>query len=128
MLSHVCSTPGPSSQYHSRVLAAAVSVRAVFVRAFIAALALTAFACQPSDTTGSVPPPATPLAATAAGPAPVKARSGPDDARGGRLYDNWRAEKGLVSFVPDAAGTPALDGQGGPNQNGTLNDGSGKPL
>lgn len=52
-----------------------------------------------------------------------------DDARGGRLYDNWRAEKKLAdSFVPDSAKTPALDGQGGPNRNGTLSSGSGQPL
>jgi mono/diheme cytochrome c family protein len=52
-----------------------------------------------------------------------------DDARGGRLYDNWRVEKKLTdTFVPDSAKTPALDGQGGPNGNGTLNSGSGQPL
>jgi mono/diheme cytochrome c family protein len=56
-------------------------------------------------------------------------RSGPDDARGGRLYDNWRAEKHLTdSFVPDVSSSPELDGQGGPNANGTLNDGHGQPL
>ena len=52
-----------------------------------------------------------------------------DDARGGRLFDNWRAEKKLEnSFVPDAAKTPELDGRGGPNSNGTLNSASGQPL
>lgn len=52
-----------------------------------------------------------------------------DDARGGRLYDNWRAEKELAdSFVPDSAKTPELDGKGGPNGNGTLSSGSGQPL
>jgi mono/diheme cytochrome c family protein len=53
----------------------------------------------------------------------------PDDERGGRLYDNWRAEKALEkSFVPDSAKTAELDGKGGPFGNGTLGDGSGKPM
>jgi len=57
------------------------------------------------------------------------AHGGPNDARGGRLYDNWRLEKGLrESFVPDASKSAALDGKGGPNQNGTLNLGSGRAL
>jgi len=52
-----------------------------------------------------------------------------NDARGGRLFDNWRAEKKLESsFVPDSAKTPELDGRGGPNGNGTLNSGSGQPM
>ena len=129
MLSPVCSPPGPSSRHHSHACATKVSVRVASGRAFILALAFALFGCQPSDASTSLPPPATPLAAPAgSGSAPVKARSGPDDARGGRLYDNWRAEKGLTSFVPDAVGTAALDGQGGPNQNGTLNDSSGRPM
>jgi mono/diheme cytochrome c family protein len=81
--------------------------------------------------------PATPLApstvgagaAAGASPGGAVERSGPDDARGGRLYDNWRVEKGVSeSFVPDASGTAALDGKGGPNSNGTINDGNGRPL
>jgi cytochrome c553 len=53
----------------------------------------------------------------------------PDDARGGRLFDNFRAEKGLKDqFEPDSSKTPELDGKGGPNGNGTLNDGAGQPL
>ena len=52
-----------------------------------------------------------------------------DDARGGRLYDNWRIEKKLGdAFAPDSAKTPELDGKGGPNGNGTLNDAQGKPM
>lgn len=52
-----------------------------------------------------------------------------DDARGGRLYDNWRAEKGIgESFVPDSSETSEIDGRGGPNGNGTLNDGAGRLL
>ncbi|MDQ2642739.1 MAG: cytochrome c [Myxococcota bacterium] len=52
-----------------------------------------------------------------------------DVARGGRLYDNWISEKKLKdSFKPDSAKTPELDGSGGPNGNGTLSDGTGKPL
>ncbi|HYO95340.1 MAG TPA: hypothetical protein VER33_12550 [Polyangiaceae bacterium] len=50
-------------------------------------------------------------------------------ARGGRLYDNWAAEKRLgATFVPDNAKTPELDGKGGPNGNGTLNDRNGQAL
>lgn len=50
-------------------------------------------------------------------------------ARGGRLYDNWVSEKGLKkTFTVDSSKTPELDGVGGPNQNGTLNDGAGQPL
>ena len=57
--------------------------------------------------------------------APVPA----DDARGGRLYDNWRAEKGVAeSFAPDSSKTAEIDGKGGPNGNGTLNDGAGRLL
>jgi mono/diheme cytochrome c family protein len=53
----------------------------------------------------------------------------PDDARGGRLYDNWAAEKGLGdAFVPDAPATTELDGKGGPRGDGTLLDGHGQPL
>lgn len=71
-------------------------------------------------------PPSTP--ATGAENLPPAVTPG-DDARGGRLYDNWRAEKELAdSFVPDSAKTPELDGKGGPNGNGTLSSGSGQPL
>jgi hypothetical protein len=53
----------------------------------------------------------------------------PDNARGGRLFDNWRAEKKLTaSFVADSSKTPELDGKGGPNDNGTLGFGSGTAL
>lgn len=52
-----------------------------------------------------------------------------DLARGGRLYDNWASEKGLKEvFTADSSKTPELDGVGGPNKNGTLNDGAGQPL
>lgn len=68
-------------------------------------------------------------AAPASIEAAAEARKGADDARGGRLFDNWRVEKKLTqSFVPDSAKTPELDGQGGPNANGTLNSGSGTAL
>lgn len=60
--------------------------------------------------------------------APTTRPAQPDDARGGRLYDNWRAEKRVEAFVPDSAKTPALDGKGGPNGNGTLDDARGEPL
>jgi hypothetical protein len=72
---------------------------------------------------GADVPPGT-EATAAAPPAPVG-----DDARGGRLYDNWRSERDLSkAFTPDSSKTTPADGKGGPNDNGTLNDGSGKPL
>lgn len=52
-----------------------------------------------------------------------------DDARGARLFDNWRAEKNVgEAFRVDASDTPELDGQGGPHGNGTLSDEAGRPL
>ncbi len=92
--------------------------------------------CSPVETSSSAVAPTAPASASpaeASGAAqtasPAPEQRGPDDARGGRLYDNWRVEKGLAgSFVPDASGTPALDGKGGPNDNGTLDDGNGTPL
>jgi mono/diheme cytochrome c family protein len=63
------------------------------------------------------------------GSAGSPAGSRADTARGGRLYDNWVSEKKLKdSFKTDSAKTPELDGSGGPNGNGTLSDGNGKPL
>jgi mono/diheme cytochrome c family protein len=112
-------------------------------RACCAAAVTLSVACTPVSTT----PPASPAAVMPhvvsegpgtllepiaslgpIGPRPAQ-RSGPDDARGGRLYDDWRAEKRLTqSFVPDVSSSPELDGHGGPNSNGTLNDGHGHPL
>jgi mono/diheme cytochrome c family protein len=60
--------------------------------------------------------------------APATKPAGPDDARGGRLYDNWRAEKDLDTFVPDSAKTPEVDGKGGPHGNGTLDNARGEPI
>jgi hypothetical protein len=94
---------------------------------------LLGLACSPAETSApaaaptrssSVPHAAQPAIVATPGP-----RSGPDDARGGRLYDDWRTEKSLRdSFVPDASKTRLLDGKGGPNGNGTLDDGNGRPL
>lgn len=79
-------------------------------------------AAAPPVSTGPAPA-ATPASATAG------ERPTPDDARGARLYDNWRAEKELGSaFTPDSTKTPELDGSGGPDENGTLRDGNGQPL
>lgn len=83
---------------------------------------------------GASAPPAAPeaplapeTASAVAEPAPDARK--PDSARGGRLFDNWRAEKKLgKSFVPDSSKTPELDGQGGPNGNGTLTAASGAPV
>ncbi len=76
---------------------------------------------------------ATPAPPSAAAPPPpgaaLTAAVAPDDARGARLYDNWRAEKELgKAFTPDSAKTPELDGAGGPDGNGSLRDGAGRPL
>lgn len=87
-------------------------------------LALGPVACSATTST----PPA-PAAAPVAPSAAEATRPAPDDARGARLYDNWRAEKGLTdSFKPDSSKTPEVDGQGGPQGNGTLLDAAGKPL
>lgn len=69
---------------------------------------------------------AAPAATLAAEPAAARP---PDPARGGRLYDSWRTERKLSStFAFDSPSTPELDGKGGPNGNGTLNDGRGRPM
>jgi mono/diheme cytochrome c family protein len=104
-------------------------VRACLVLPFILG-SLSVTHCAPSNP-ASVPPatPAPGEAVEAATPHAKPSASAADDARGGRLYDNWRGEKGLGHvFTYDDAKTPALDGKGGPNGNGTLNDGSGRPL
>jgi mono/diheme cytochrome c family protein len=46
---------------------------------------------------------------------------------GGRLFDMWY-EAIDTNFVPDDPETAAIDGLGGPNANGTLNDSDGQPL
>ena len=92
------------------------------IRAFVAASSFL-LACSSSVPKASRPasPPAT--------AAPAFAPTGPDDARGARLYDNWRAEKELgTALTPDSAKTPELDGAGGPDQNGTLRNAAGQPM
>ena len=101
--------------------------------------ALGAAHCAPSQRAGPpaavVPAVSSPAPAASAPAASGPAASGPaqaaepDDARGGRLYDNWRTERRLSqSFAADSPKTPEPDGKGGPNGNGTLNDGAGRPL
>lgn len=53
-----------------------------------------------------------------------------DDERGGQLYDTWFAVIGPEgAFVPDDPSTPGVaDGKGGPNGDGTLLDGAGRPM
>ena len=46
---------------------------------------------------------------------------------GGRLFDMWY-EAIDTDFVPDDPETTAIDGRGGPNANGTLNDSDGQAL
>lgn len=70
-----------------------------------------------------------PAAAAPPGAPELASADSPDDARGGRLYDNWRTERRLSqSFAADSPKTPEPDGKGGPNGNGTLNDGAGRPM
>jgi hypothetical protein len=96
-------------------------VKTALVLSFAAPCLLTLAGCA------SPAPPAPGAKSPASGAA--QAPSLPDDARGGRLYDNWRTEKELSqAFVPDSPKTPELDGKGGPNQNGTLNDAQGNPV
>lgn len=64
------------------------------------------------------PEPAAPTPAPAPSPAATASTSAEpplDDARGARLFDNWRKEK-------------KLDAKAGANPDGTLNDASGQPL
>jgi hypothetical protein len=78
----------------------------------------------PAEADGVAAPAGAETATPAASVAPTA-----DDARGGRLYDNWRSERNLNgAFTPDSSKTKAADGKGGPNDNGTLNGGSGEPL
>jgi mono/diheme cytochrome c family protein len=106
-----------------------------WVRWFSAAASMASLACQPARSPNQ-PELASPSPTTAApGDAPphplpsTAPHGGPNDARGGRLYDNWRLEKGMAeSFVPDPVNSAAIDGKGGPNRDGTLNDGAGRPL
>lgn len=77
---------------------------------------------------GTATPPAPASAPASTAPATATAAA-PDDARGARLYDNWRAEKGLAdTFKPDSSKTAEVDGEGGPQGNGSLLDSSGKPI
>jgi hypothetical protein len=88
-------------------------------------LAASLLGCAPN------PPPAAPTAPGASAPAsaPASTAAAPDAERGGRLYDSWRTERRLsASFSYDLPGTPTPDGKGGPNGNGTLNDGRGRPM
>jgi mono/diheme cytochrome c family protein len=130
MLRPICPSPAQSPPSEGvRAVLLALSGPA----AALAAAALCA-ACNPAETAA---PPATPAAPARSAEVahravlvtPAAPPSGPDDARGGRLYDDWRAEKGLTErFVPDRSTTRALDGSGGPNANGTLDNGNGKPI
>jgi hypothetical protein len=49
-----------------------------------------------------------------------------DALRGGRVYDRFYGENPGVGFSPDAPDTTARDGDGGPNDDGTLLDGDGR--
>lgn len=52
-----------------------------------------------------------------------------DNALGGQLYDKWYAVRGYnTGFKPDSKKTEELDGEAGPNGNGTLNNGGGQVM
>lgn len=52
-----------------------------------------------------------------------------DTALGGQIFDKWFKVRGYTGgFLPDAAKSEALDGEAGPNQNGTLNDQAGAAM
>jgi mono/diheme cytochrome c family protein len=52
-----------------------------------------------------------------------------DTALGGQLFDKWFKVKGYTGgFLPDSKKTDELDGEAGPNQNGTLNDEAGAAM
>lgn len=95
-------------------------------------MALLAAASLLGASCAAPPAPAEPTSVAAVGEQADIAPASPrvaDDARGGRLFDNFRVEKGIEEqFEPDSSKTPELDGKGGPNSNGTLNDGAGKAL
>jgi mono/diheme cytochrome c family protein len=81
------------------------------------------------EATPATAPATTPAGAAAATPAVPAAPRAPDSARGGRLYDSWRTERKLSSTLAfDSPATPEPDGKGGPNGNGTLNDGRGRTM
>lgn len=66
----------------------------------------------------------------AAAPSPLAlavAEDGPggDALRGGRLFDKFYEESSGAEFAPEDPGTPAREGSGGPDQDGTLRDGRG---
>ena len=80
-----------------------------------------AFGCAPAAP--SLAPASAPAGAASAAPAAL------DPARGGRLFDSWRTERRLSHrYEYDQPGTVEPDGKGGPNGNGTLNDGLGRPM
>jgi cytochrome c553 len=87
-------------------------------------------ACDPSS-----PPPVAPAPAPQTAPLPVAEKpptgeAALDDLRGGQLYDRWWALAPYRgAFEPDDGATgDRLDGKGGPNGNGTLNDAGGQPI
>ncbi|MDD9935204.1 MAG: hypothetical protein OXT09_16455 [Myxococcales bacterium] len=51
----------------------------------------------------------------------------PDGRQGATIYDKWWAALG-IDFQPDDPATPAADGKGGPNGDGTLNDADGNAM
>lgn len=114
------------SCYRSLVKASLLRASNLVTLVWLVGCGPTAPAPQSPVPNDSSPPPAV---ASVGASTPAKPAGPPDDARGGRLYDNWRSEKKLGdAFMPDSAKTPELDGKGGPNRNGTLNDASGKPM
>ncbi len=87
---------------------------------FVIVAALTLGACAPADD---------PVVATPPAPA-VDDDVAAEHVRiafGGRLFDMWYDEVD-TGFTPDDPRTPAVDGTGGPNGDGTLNGADGQPI
>lgn len=90
--------------------------------------ALVLVACGPKSTAEPTADPTTEAAADAPTTG-TPATPALDANTGGRLFDKWYADASFDgSFKADDKSTPDADGSGGPNGNGTLNDGSGKPV
>lgn len=90
-------------------------------------LVLALSACEPKvPTTTPDENPAPEAATDAPGDAPAVAAK-VDTALGGQLFDKWfKVGSYNGGFLPDSAKTEEVDGEAGPNGDGTLNDATGK--
>lgn len=123
--------PSSTAQLHARALQSLLIIAAnAGVACGPSVPAASSAAASSAAASGATPVAATSAATSSvAEPAAAARPAAPDPERGGRLYDSWRTERKLSSTLTfDVPGTPELDGKGGPNGNGTLNDGLGRPM